>query len=155
MFKTLKPAIFSMGLSTGVAAMLVTGFAVAAPANAAVAPAPKAPVITAFGDIATTATDTVSADYKRRYKRNKRYYSNRDYNRGYDNNYRDRRYYDNRRSSYRCDKGNGGLAIGAVAGGLAGHEIAGSGDRTLGAILGAGVGAIAGRAIDRSNDGCR
>lgn len=152
MVKTLKPTL----LSTGVAAMLATGFAMAAPASAAsITPAPKAPIMTAFGDMATTATQAESQDYKRRYKRNKRYYSNRDYNRGYDNNYRDRRYYDNRRSSYRCDKGNGGLAIGAVAGGLAGHEIAGRGDRTLGTIIGAGVGAIAGRAIDRSNDGCR
>ena len=152
MFKTLKPTL----LSTGVAAMLATGFAVATPAAAAVAPAPKAPAAAiAFGDIATSATETVSNDYKRRYKRNKRYYSNSRYNDGYNSNYRDRRYYDNRRNSYRCDKGNGGLAIGAVAGGLAGHEIAGRGDRTLGAIIGAGVGAIAGREIDRSNDGCR
>ena len=69
MFKTLKPTL----LSTGVAAMMATGFAVATPAAAAVAPAQKVPTITAFGDIATTATDTVSADYKRRYKRYKRY----------------------------------------------------------------------------------
>lgn len=150
MFKTFKPTL----LSTGVAAMIATGFAVATPAAAAVAPAPKAPALTALGDIATTATETVSNDYKRRYKRNKRYYSNRSYD-GYNNNYRNRGYYDNRRNSYRCDKGNGGLAIGAVVGGLAGHEIAGRGDRTLGTIIGAGVGAIAGREIDRSNDGCR
>jgi uncharacterized protein YcfJ len=72
---------------------------------------------------------------------------------------RDRRGYRNNRSQYRgnrrCyDKGNGGLAIGGIAGGLLGHEIAGRGDRTLGAILGAGVGALAGRAIDKS-DGAR
>lgn len=150
MFKTLKPTL----LSTGVAAIIATGFAVATPAAAAVAPAPQSLAVTALGDAANTATETVSNDYKRRYKRN-RYYSNRSYDDGYNSNYRDRRYYDNRRNSYRCDKGNGGLAIGAVVGGLAGHEIAGRGDRTLGTIIGAGVGAIAGREIDRSNDGCR
>ncbi|MBN8806588.1 MAG: glycine zipper 2TM domain-containing protein, partial [Sphingopyxis terrae] len=45
--------------------------------------------------------------------------------------------------------------IGAIAGGLAGHEIAGRGDRTVGTIIGGAVGAIAGRAIDKGNDGCR
>jgi len=67
----------------------------------------------------------------------------------------DRRYRSSARYRYRnsrCyDKGNGGLAVGAVAGGLLGNTIAGSGDRTLGTILGAGVGALAGRAIDRSD----
>ena len=73
--------------------------------------------------------------------------------RGYDNrNYRgqDRQYYNNR-SNNRCKDGDGGLAIGAIAGGLAGHTLAGRGDRTLGAILGGAVGALAGRAIDRSD----
>lgn len=76
------------------------------------------------------------------------------YGRGYDGyrGYRgqDRRYYNNR---YRnpCKDGDGGLAIGAIAGGLAGHTLAGRGDRTLGAILGGAVGALAGRAIDRSD----
>jgi hypothetical protein len=74
----------------------------------------------------------------------------------------DRRYQNNRRyagrknyRNQRCyDKGNGGLAIGGIAGGLAGNAIAGRGDRTLGTIIGAGVGALAGRAIDKS-DGAR
>ncbi|MES2336729.1 MAG: glycine zipper 2TM domain-containing protein [Pseudomonadota bacterium] len=77
----------------------------------------------------------------------------RDYDRGYQNRgYRgqDRRYYNNR-SYNRCKDGDGGLAIGAIAGGLAGHTLAGRGDRTLGAILGGAVGALAGRAIDRSD----
>lgn len=71
----------------------------------------------------------------RRYNNNRRYYSN---NR-YDNRYR------------RCDNGDGGTVIGAIAGGLAGHEIAGRGDKTVGTIIGGAVGAIAGRAIDRSD----
>ncbi|MGY4397989.1 uncharacterized protein YcfJ [Sphingomonas sp. UYAg733] len=91
-------------------------------------------------------------------------YDNRDYrddNRNYrndDRRYRndDRRYYNDNRRNYRdnrCDKGTGGTVIGAIAGGLLGHEIAGRrGDRTLGAVLGAGAGALAGRAIDRSDN---
>lgn len=54
----------------------------------------------------------------------------------------------------RCrDKGTGGTILGAIAGGLLGHEIGNGrydrGDGTTGAIVGAGVGALAGRAIDR------
>ncbi|HET8611777.1 MAG TPA: glycine zipper 2TM domain-containing protein [Sphingomonas sp.] len=52
----------------------------------------------------------------------------------------------------RCyDKGTGGLIIGGVAGGLLGNAIAGHGDKTLGTVLGAAGGALAGRAIDRSD----
>jgi Glycine zipper 2TM domain len=73
-------------------------------------------------------------------------------NYGYDN-----RGYDN--SGYnggycRRDKGTGGAIIGAVAGGLAGREIARR-DRTAGTIIGAAVGALAGRAIDKSDSPCR
>ncbi|HEX8447093.1 MAG TPA: glycine zipper 2TM domain-containing protein [Sphingomonas sp.] len=75
-----------------------------------------------------------------RERRDRRYdRSRRGYNRGY-------------RGNQRCyDKGNGGLAIGGIAGGLLGNQVAGRGDRTLGTILGAGVGALAGRAIDKSD----
>jgi hypothetical protein len=52
----------------------------------------------------------------------------------------------------RCS-GSTGTIIGAIAGGLLGSGVAGRGDHTLGAILGAGAGALAGRAIDRSD--CR
>ena len=87
----------------------------------------------------------------RRYDRSDRRYDRRDYR-------SDRRYYNGRndRRNYRqCDNGTGGTVIGAIAGGLAGHEIAGRGDRTVGTIIGGAVGAIAGRAIDKGNDGCR
>ena len=97
------------------------------------------------------------------------------YNDGYYNNYNDQ-YYDNRRdyreSRYdrydrndrydrddrryrndRCDKGTGGTIIGAIAGGLLGNEVVGRrGDKTAGVIIGAGVGALAGRAIDRAGN---
>ena len=58
---------------------------------------------------------------------------------------------------YYCRRDNGttGLVIGAGVGALAGHELAGRGDRTLGAILGGAVGAIVGREIDRGSLRCR
>jgi hypothetical protein len=85
--------------------------------------------------------------YERRESRYDRRYDRRD-----DRRY-DRRY--DRRVS-RCDNGTGGTIIGAVAGGLAGRELAGRrGDRTTATIIGGALGALAGRAIDKSNDGCR
>ena len=94
------------------------------------------------------------SSYDARYNRDNRRYDRRDY-RSYD-----RRDYRNDRRNYRgnyrqCDNGTGGTVIGAIAGGLAGHEIAGRGDRTVGTIIGGAVGALAGRAIDKGNDGCR
>ncbi|QJU56795.1 glycine zipper 2TM domain-containing protein [Sphingomonas sp. AP4-R1] len=86
-------------------------------------------------------------------------YDRRGYDRGgYDRGYDDRGYgrgpgpgYDRRgyRGRGRCDKGTGGTIIGAIAGGLLGNSVAGRGDRGVGTIVGAGVGALAGRAIDR------
>jgi hypothetical protein len=93
------------------------------------------------------------------------YYGERNYDRGYDRGYdrrydrgydrrsyrgNDRRYYNNR-NYRRCDNGDGGTVIGAVAGGLLGNQVAGRGDRLLGTVLGGAVGAVAGRAIDRSD----
>jgi hypothetical protein len=49
----------------------------------------------------------------------------------------------------RCDRGTGGTILGAIAGGLIGNAAAGRGDRGVGTVVGAGVGALAGRAIDR------
>lgn len=58
---------------------------------------------------------------------------------------------------YYCKRDNGttGLVIGAGVGALAGHEIAGRGDKTLGAILGGAAGALIGREIDRGSLKCR
>lgn len=90
-------------------------------------------------------------------------YSNSRYERGYDrqhyrgdrydraNRYygRDRYYSNNRRCS-----GTTGTIVGAVAGGLLGHEVVGRrGDKTAGTIIGGAVGALAGRAIDKGD--CR
>ncbi len=58
---------------------------------------------------------------------------------------------------YYCKRDNGttGLIIGAGVGALAGHELAGRGDKTLGVLLGAAVGGVLGRAIDRGDLQCR
>jgi len=77
-----------------------------------------------------------------------------DYNRyGYNQPYygRSGRHYYNYRAREKCRDGDGGTIVGAIAGGLLGNSVAGRGDRTLGAVLGAAGGALAGRAIDRSD----
>lgn len=70
---------------------------------------------------------------------------------------RDDRMWRGRDGRYYCrrDNGTAGLVIGAGVGALAGHELAGRGDRTLGAILGGAVGALVGREIDRGSLSCR
>ena len=50
-------------------------------------------------------------------------------------------------------KATNGAVIGALGGGLLGNTVAGRGDRTEGTIIGAGVGAVAGHQIAKSN--CR
>ncbi len=104
-------------------------------------------------------------------------YSQYDYNRpdpsynGYyaDKYYRDGPRYRNRRLSqndrvyvgqdgrYYCRRNDGttGLIVGGIAGGVLGSIIAPGGSETLGALLGAAGGAVAGRAIDRNNVSCR
>lgn len=84
------------------------------------------------------------------------YQGGRDYYQGRGGYYGNRGYGYGGRGYYRgrCrDRGTGGTIIGAIAGGLLGHEVAqgryNRGDGTTGAIVGAGVGALAGRAIDR------
>ena len=58
---------------------------------------------------------------------------------------------------YYCRRSNGttGLIVGALAGGLLGNIIAPGGSETLGTLLGAGGGALAGRAVDRNNVECQ
>lgn len=68
----------------------------------------------------------------------------------------DRRYsqrYDNR--TRQCDRGVGGTAIGAIAGGALGNQVAGYGDKTVGTVLGAVLGGVVGNVVDRRDDPCR
>jgi hypothetical protein len=57
---------------------------------------------------------------------------------------------------YYCkrDDGTEGTIIGGLAGGVLGNIIAPGGSKTLGTILGAGAGALGGRAIDRNSVEC-
>ena len=104
-------------------------------------------------------------------------YRNYDYNRpdpsygGYDaaRYYReDRRARERRRAEneriyrgqdgrYYCRRPDGttGLIVGGIAGGVLGNLIAPGGSETLGTVLGAAGGAIAGRAIERGRVSCR
>ena len=49
-----------------------------------------------------------------------------------------------------CRKPNGttGLIVGGAAGAIAGHQIAGRGDKALGAIIGGAAGALIGREVE-------
>lgn len=96
-----------------------------------------------------------------RYDRAPRYIAHRG-DRRYDDrrNYDDRRRYDDRRDyddrgydrPQRCSKGTTGALVGAIAGGLLGRTIDSRGDRALGTILGGGAGALAGHAVEKSNN---
>lgn len=70
--------------------------------------------------------------------------------------YNDRIYrgQDNR---YYCRRSDGttGLIIGAIGGGVLGNVIAPGGSKTLGSLLGGGLGAVLGNSIDRNNVSCR
>lgn len=67
------------------------------------------------------------------------------------------RYWRGNDGRYRCQRSNGttGLLVGAGLGALLGDQVAGRGDKTLGAVVGGLGGAAAGRAIDRSRVSCR
>ena len=64
---------------------------------------------------------------------------------------RNDRVYRGQDGRYYCRRSDGstGLVVGAIAGGILGNLIAPGGSETLGTILGAGAGALAGREIDR------
>lgn len=128
----------------------------AAPAFAIDIAAP-APISLMADGHALASFDDDDDDDDRRWKRG----------RGYDRYDRYGRYREPRRISrneriwrgrdgrYYCRRDNGttGLIIGAGVGALAGREIAR--DRTLGAIVGAAAGGLLGREIDRGSLRCR
>ncbi|MGA1798183.1 glycine zipper 2TM domain-containing protein [Sphingomonas sp. 4RDLI-65] len=112
--------------------------------------------VLALGATALAPAAAEAQRYGSRYERGYDGYQNNGYRgyRGDDRGYReyrgnDRRY--NARNRRGCDN-TGGTVIGALAGGLLGHTIAGRGDRTLGAVLGAAGGGLAGNAIDKSDN---
>lgn len=123
-------------------------------------------IATAAATVATMAIPATPAEARDRYyERDYRDYRQGNY-RVYDNR---GRYVEPRRVSrndrvwrgndgrYYCQRSNGttGLLIGAGVGALAGHQIAGHRDKTLGAIVGGALGAALGREIDRGNVKCR
>ncbi|MBD8680030.1 glycine zipper 2TM domain-containing protein [Sphingomonas sp. CFBP 13720] len=104
----------------------------------------------ALATIATAAAPTVASAqsyrgdrYEQQYRGDRGYREYRG-DRGYRNQYR-------QRANRGCENGDGGTVIGALAGGLLGNTVAGNNNRLLGTILGGGVGALAGRAIDKSD----
>ena len=123
--------------------------ATALPATAAELPAPSHTSIAQFVDV-SASYDRDRWDDDDRYDRHGRYRDPRPIRRS-------SRMWRGDDGRYYCERDNGttGLVIGAGVGALAGHEIAGRGDRTLGAILGGAVGAIVGREIDRGSLKCR
>jgi uncharacterized protein YcfJ len=67
---------------------------------------------------------------------------------------RNDRVYRGKDGRYYCRHSDGttGLVVGGIAGGVLGNIIAPGGSETLGTLLGAAGGALAGRAIERGND---
>lgn len=99
-------------------------------------------------------------DYNRPDPRYGGYYADRYYRQGNYQvrrlGYNDRVYrgYDNR---YYCRRSDGttGLIIGALGGGLLGNAVAPGGSKTLGAIIGGGLGAAVGQSIQRDGARCQ
>ena len=93
---------------------------------------------------------TTRWDAARSYRRDSNRYRGRPMGRN-DRVYRgsDNRYYCER------DDGTTGLIVGGMAGGVLGNIIAPGGWKTVGTIIGAGSGALIGRAIDDGDMVCR
>ncbi|WP_414900674.1 glycine zipper 2TM domain-containing protein [Sphingomonas flavalba] len=70
---------------------------------------------------------------------------------------RSERVYRGQDGRYYCRRNDGttGLIVGGIAGGVLGNIIAPGGSETLGTILGAAGGALAGREIDKSGVRCK
>jgi hypothetical protein len=139
--------------------------AFAAPAQAADLPAAPAPVFAAYHDTALPFANVAAYgrsdwddDDDWRDRRSDRRYRerNRDYNEGRRARDRDR-YWQGNDGRWRCRKDDGtvGLLVGAGVGALLGREVDRRGDRTLGTVLGAVGGGLLGREIDRGSARCR
>lgn len=137
---------FTKGLT---AAAMATGLALTAPAFAGVSGG-LAPAQDRLAAAPTTSGLTQASGFHKKNKKHRHYARDQRIN-------RDTRIWRGDDGRYYCKRDNGttGLLIGGAVGGLAGHEIAGSGDKLLGTILGAGAGALLGREIDRDKYRCR
>ncbi|MGF7147124.1 type II secretory pathway pseudopilin PulG [Sphingomonas zeicaulis] len=85
-----------------------------------------------------------------RYYRDGRYYKARTMRRG-------ERVYRGNDGRYYCRRNDGttGLIIGGIGGGVLGNVIAPGDSKTIGTVLGAGLGALLGREVDRGEVRCR
>lgn len=85
-----------------------------------------------------------------RYYRDGRYYQARTMRRG-------ERVYRGNNGRYYCRRNDGttGLIIGGIGGGALGNVIAPGDSKTIGTVLGAGLGALLGREVDRGQVRCR
>ena len=131
-------------LTKGLIASALTAGIVATPVHAGIAVPTAAPAQASHISLDQSSNFYRDRDRDRRYARDQRINRNTRVWRGED-------------GRYRCTKDNGttGLLIGGAVGGVAGHEIAGGGDKLLGTIIGAGAGALIGREIDRDKYRCR
>ena len=91
------------------------------------------------------AKQAYSAGYRDGYQSSRSYQGSRSY-RG------ERAYYDGR---CRRDSNAEGTVLGAVGGGVLGNVLGKQGDKTLSTVVGAGLGGLIGREIDKSEGRCR
>ena len=140
--------------------------AFAAPAQAAELPAAPTPVFASYHDnalpfapVAAYGRGDWDDDDDWRDRRDRRRWRDRD--RDWDDDRRASRgrdrYWQGRDGRWRCRKDDGtvGLLVGAGVGALLGREVDRRGDRTLGTVLGAVGGGLLGREIDRGGTRCR
>ena len=132
--------------------------AFAAPAQAADLPAAPTSVFAGYHDnalpfasVAAYGWDDDDDDWRDRRDRRRYRDRDRDWDRGRD------RYWRGNDGRWRCRKDDGtvGLLVGAGVGALLGREVDRRGDRTLGTVLGAVGGGLLGREIDRGSARCR
>lgn len=134
--------------------------AFAVPAQAAeFAPAPS-PIVAGYSP-AALPFDTVAAydrdDWRDRRDRRRWRDRNRDWDDRRWDDRRGERFWRGNDGRWRCrrDDGTVGLLVGAGVGALLGREVDRHGDRTLGTIVGAVGGGLLGREIDRRSARCR